>query len=295
MNWILIALLAYFIFAVVAIIDKFLLTKAIPSPISYAFYVGLLSFFVVFFIPFGFSLLPLPLVLLALLTGAVFLGALIFFYQGVYKEEVSRVVMIIGGLTPIFIFLLSFVFLGERLAQREILAFLVLILGTILITFKKGVRYKAKGLFSILLAAFLFALHAVMIKYIFLQEDFLNVFIWTRWGSFLAAFLLLIPANNRRLIFKSGKKVKTKNSFLLVGGKALSGVGFVFVNYAIFQESVTLVNAIEGSRFAFVFLITLAISLVAPHVLKEEIKTSVLIRKIIAVFLIGLGLAILAF
>ena len=54
MNWLFIAIIAHFLFALGFIIDKFLLSKTVLKPVAYAFYVGLLEIFVLLLIPFGF-------------------------------------------------------------------------------------------------------------------------------------------------------------------------------------------------------------------------------------------------
>lgn len=294
MNYIFIAILAYFIFAIESAINKFLLNKALPNPIAFGFYTGLLSFFVIIFIPFGFSLLSAYWLVVTLLAGAVFLAALIFFFKGIYQDEVSRLVAAVGGLTPVFILLLSFIFLGERLNQKELLAFALLIGGAVLISFRAGRGYKLSGLTIAGLASFLFAIALVMAKYVFLHQPFFNGFIWMRLGSFLAAFFLLIPRRNRQLIFRAGRAVGAKNSFLLVGSKGLAGFGFILLNYAIASGSVALVNAMEGIKFAFLFLLMMVFSWRFPHLLKEEIGSKVLVQKISAIFLISLGLIVLA-
>lgn len=294
MNYIFIAILAYFIFAIETAVNKILLNKAVPQPIAYAFYVGLLSFFAVVFIPFGFTWLPLYWLATALLAGAFFLAGLAVFFKAIHQGEVSRLTAAVGGLTPVFILLLSFIFLGERLSQKEIFSFAFLIGGAVLISFKWGGKHKIGDLVKASLTSLLLAISLVMTKYVFLHQPFFSGFIWIRLGSFLAAFLLLIPKRNRRIIFQVGQSVKAKGSLVLVGNKGLAGLGFVLLNYAIAQGSVTLVNAMESAKFVFLFLLTIIFSRRFPQLLKEETKAGVLVQKIAAIFLISLGLIALA-
>ena len=45
MTWLAVALIAYFLFAVVTLTDRYLLRSSLPVPFSYAFYVGIFSLF----------------------------------------------------------------------------------------------------------------------------------------------------------------------------------------------------------------------------------------------------------
>jgi hypothetical protein len=57
---------------------------------------------------------------------------------------------------------------------------------------------------------------------------------------------------------------------------------------------VSLINALQGIQYAFLLIFTVFISLKFPKILKEEIKSQILIQKIFAIFLIIIGLAILS-
>src|SRR3989338_4054723 len=136
--YLLVAIFAYFINAGVYVADKFLLSKKIHSSIAYAFYVGIWSIFnigLLFFWPWLPNLLEL---ILDLLAGMLFLATLVFWYKALHQSEASRVVPIVGALVPVFSFILSFVFLGETLSQQQLIAFIVLICGGVLISIKNN-------------------------------------------------------------------------------------------------------------------------------------------------------------
>ncbi len=126
MLWLLVTILCYFIFAITALIDKYLLAGPIPSPKVYTFYIGCLGILALFLVPFGF-LIPEPeVILLSLLAGGVFIISLFAFFSALNLFEASRVVPAIGGFLPLFVFLLTFIFSGgkETLYFKEIIAFL---------------------------------------------------------------------------------------------------------------------------------------------------------------------------
>src|SRR3989344_3073074 len=104
MNWLAIVLIGHFLNALAFLMDKFLLTKKIPSPFVYAFFIGALGILGVVLIPFGFSVPSALEITRALVAGATFVLALIFFFAGLKENEVSRVVPLTGGPVALFTF-----------------------------------------------------------------------------------------------------------------------------------------------------------------------------------------------
>jgi drug/metabolite transporter (DMT)-like permease len=297
MTWLLLAIISYFANAVNAVIDKFLLGKSIPSPIAYTFYVGILSIFVLVLVPFGLEWPGLIQTLVALSVGFVFLISLYAFYVALKENDASHVIPVIGGTTPVVVAILSYLFLGERLENNQLIAFFFLVLGSVLISIKlnnQG-RYSAEGLKISFLAAVLLGIFYIMAKYVFSNQPFISGFIWTRLGSFLAALLLLISAGNRKIIFAHNKNLRFRSGGLFVFNKALAGGAFVLLNYAVFLGSATLINAIQGTQFAFLLILTVVISRYYPKVLEEKITRTTLIQKISAIIIIGTGLLMLSF
>lgn len=226
MTWLIFAIISYFINAVTAIIDKFLLNKSVPSPKAYSFYVGLLSIFVVILIPFGVVWPGLKLIIRDMIPGFIFFWAVFFFIMAVKKNEVSRVVTMIGGFTPMFVLILSFLFLHERLRGSHLAAFVILVLGGILISLKRSELGEEKrkltfigvGISSI--AALFFALYYVSAKFIFSDsQPFMSAFFWSRLGSFLAAISILVFPAWRAAIFGARKTAGVKGERFLLRTK----------------------------------------------------------------------------
>ncbi len=306
MTWVFVAFVAYIINAVNSVIDKLLLDKNIPNPIAYTFYVGLFSIFALAFAPFSLVWPGLGQLFLSFLVGLVFLCALLAFFIALSKDEVSRIAPIVGAFIPIFVFLLSFLFLGERLFWHQVIAFFLLFAGGILILARRKEhhlhndsafkKYTWKKIEISILAALLFAIFYVLTKFVFSNQPFVSTFVWTRVGSFLAAFLLIIPKGFRRAIFHTTKNVGAKGGSLFIFNKLLAGIGFLLLNYAISLGSVTLVNALQGIQYVAILIIAGAVVRVSPGAIKEEVHHwKCFLQKVVAVFLIGIGLMVLAF
>ena len=81
MTWFIIAIFAYFLNAVAITIDKFLLSKKIPNPAVYAFFIATLSLLALVLIPFGFHFYSLAQILIALIAGLIFTFALLYLFS----------------------------------------------------------------------------------------------------------------------------------------------------------------------------------------------------------------------
>ncbi|MDD5071299.1 MAG: EamA family transporter [Patescibacteria group bacterium] len=318
--WLIAAVSSYFVNAGVYIADKFLLSKKIHSSIIYAFLVGIWSIFnmvLLLFDPWVPSGRELGLDLLA---GMLFLITLVFWYKALHQSEATRVVPIVGALVPIFSFVLSFLFLGETLTERQLLAFLVLINGGILISVKHTRFYKIgemwnrfRGVFGDILggihaqyrparrlilnsviSALFFAVYYVLIKYIYLSQPFIGGFVWSRLGTFLGALLILFIPGWRKPIVEYQRGAKTpKNLAFFISIRLLAGLAFIMINWAISLGNVALVNSLQGVQYVFLIFLVLFLSAKYPHILEEELGGGVMLQKIIGVSLISIGLYML--
>ena len=135
------------------------------------FYVGLFGLYGLLLVPFGFRLEEVMVAPAAvfggLASGFVFISFLIALYEAVRRSEVAAVAPLVGVLATIFIFFLSFVFLGERLSAVQILSFVFLIAGGTLVSLKSfnPRKYPYDILGWSLLAGFLMAASFVLIKF----------------------------------------------------------------------------------------------------------------------------------
>ena len=300
MLWLTVAISAYLILAIVFLVDKYLLAGPIPNPKVYAFFVGLLGIFVLILLPFvDFKIPAIEQIFLSLSAGIIFIWALFWFYRGLQLFEASRIVPAIGGLVPIFTFLLVYIssFGKEILSFWEGTAFLLLILGSVIITLEKEKFINLPSLKISFLAAFLFSLSFVMSKYVYLAQPFWSGYIWIRIGGFLMALVFLFLPEVRRELLKTKTNLPKKTAAIFLGNQAGGAGANVLQNWAIALAPlayVAIVNALQGVQYAFLLIFTIFLSLKLPQILKEEISKEILLQKLLAILCIGGGLTILA-
>lgn len=318
--WLLVSASAYFINAGVYVADKFLLSKKIHSSITYAFYVGIWSIFNLVLLVFDFWLPNFHELIIDLLGGVLFLATLIFWYKALHQSEATRVVPIVGALVPIFSFILSYAFLDETLDSQQLLAFIILICGGVLISVKQTQLYLYKRvaarlqdvfgdmlggihaqyrptrrlLLNSIISAFFFAAYYVLMKYIYMEQPFIGSFVWSRIGSFLGVLLLLFVPDWRRSIVDYRKETKApKNVFFFLSVRLLAALAFIMLNWAISLGNVAMVNALQGIQYLFLIIIVVILSSRYPKILNEEVGRGVLVQKFIGVMLVCLGMFLL--
>ncbi len=315
MNWLFLAIISYLMLAVVNLGDKFVVDKLIKSSKAYTFAVGLFSAVVFVIAPWFLEWPGLLLFLVNIISGAFFAFALWSMYESLKTGEASRVVVVIGSIVPVFTIIFSLVFFGERFSAFQWLGILFLLTGMLIISFVVGRRkkwsdffkrtfsffsggYNKKWIFLALVSALLYSLFFISTKYAYNYQNFISSFIWIRAGSLLVVLMFLIDKKDRKEIFKSfrdkpGRGVKVGKGFVLFN-QILGSGAFLVQNYAVYLGPVAIINALQGVQYALLLVLGIFFSVFFPKTLREDISRSVLIKKIIAILLIGIGLCFIA-
>ncbi len=318
--WLIITITSYFINAGVYVADKFLLSKKIHSSVTYAFFVGVWSIFnfvILIFDPWMPNLREFGLDVSA---GLLFLLTLVFWYKALHQSEATRVVPIVGALIPIFSFMLSYVFLGESLGQQQLLAFIILINGGILISVKQTRFYiwdeisnKLRNVFgdvfggihadyrptrrliiNSVASSLLFASYYVLIKYIYSTQPFIGSFVWSRLGTFIGTMIILfVPAWRRSIAKHQKNQTSPGNLIFFFSVRLLAALAFIMLNWAISLGNVALINALQGVQYVFLLALVLFLSRKFPSILKEELGGGILAQKLIGASLVCVGLYML--
>jgi len=311
MSWFAVAVSAYFILAVSNLLDKFLVEKLIRNSRAYAFIACMMGLAALVISPWFLSWPGYFALFLNLFNGAIFAVALWLLYEALFRGEASRVLVLIGGLTPIFSFLFSFLFFAEKFASNQLAGLALMLTGIFTIAFLPTPRsylfrilnklklsqiIPSGGVWLAVAAALVYSLYFLSTKQAYLDQPFISAFIWNRLGAALFVLLFLINKDDRRVIRamfsrSSGKK----NKFLVFLNQGVGSLGFLLQNYAISLGSVVLVNALQGVQYVFLLVISTVLALLAPKLLKETFSWRIIMQKTAAVVLITGGLYLIAF
>jgi drug/metabolite transporter (DMT)-like permease len=290
-------LFAYFFNSISITVDKFLLTKHVPNPVVYIFYISIFSLVALLFLPFT-SLPSLNIFLLASSSTLLWTTGAYFMYAALQKGQSSRVIPVIGTLVPVT--LLTIAFFQNSLSLNEIWAGVILVLGLIFITLNAwGGKIFLKELLFEVLSALFFASSYLVLREAYLQENFLTVLVYSRLILLpIGLFILLIP-NFRKTIFlkKDGPKINffSKIGLLFLIGQILGGSQELLLTFSISLANPAIVNSLQGTQYVFLLIFNIALSKKYPHIFQEDLSPKALTTKILGIILIGLGLVMLAY
>ncbi len=297
MLWILVITLAYLCFALASLGDRIILSG--PSrPNSYTFFVGVLSAAVILLIPFIGISIPQGILWLWIILAALFniLGIYVMF-SALNVFDVSKIIPTIGALQPIFVIIFSFLILGEdTMESRQIFAFIILLLGSVLISIEKNYRVTRRSLKLSFFAALFFSLEMIFAKIVYLDLAFWDGFIWMKIFGLVFVMSFLFNKTFRRDIFKVDQKLDKKNSIIFFLGQGFGGLANILQGWAISLVPLAylgIMNAMKGLQYVFLFIFVLIISATFPKLLNEKTSKTIIIQRITAIILIVIGLSIL--
>lgn len=292
MYWIWWATIGYFLNAVAISIDKALLKrKALGNPAVYTIIISSLGLLVLVLAPFGLTPPTVQSLTFGILSGAFFTLGLWTMFIVLQRGEASRVPAFIGSLNPLFVFLGSFLLMGERLGGQGFVAFIFLVAGGFcMVGGAGGLDSRSRWLAAASAAAY--GVAYVLLKVTFTDSNFVSGLVWSRLGGFIAALALLwVPGTFAGLRRSSGGSAGPKVA--LLSGQALASVGGLLNSYAITLASVTLVNALQGIQYVFLLGLAALVSFRWPQLFHDEFSGRVLVRKVAGCVFILVGLALL--
>lgn len=290
-TWPLLVLIAQFLNAAVALIDKFLVTSRIGKPVVYAFYVTALSAFVLLLLPFVEVGWPSPrLIGFSILAALFYAGAIIFLYRAFRRAPASEIIPIVGAFTALGTFGFGTLFLKETMPPHFVLGATLLIIGTLLIS---HFRIRAGTLGHTILAGILFGLSAVAMKATFLEGSFVDGFFWSRIANVCAALVIFLWPGNARVIRSSVETTSLKTKTMILGNKLLAGCAAVLILIAISMAHVSLVNALAGTQFIFLLILAFFFRKKLPEYFLDIRHDREIIHKTGAVIIIAIGMAII--
>ncbi len=304
MHWILLATVGQFMNAIVAVLDKYIVSdeKVMPRPFVYAFYSCLLTGFwaVIFFVglipPFDALGVPslanvqfptIQVISMAFLTAYTFFMALVSMYDALRHSDAAVVMPIIGTISALATFGLSYIFLDVNLSQGHIIGILMISFGTLLIA-------KALPEWSVVLhvvhSGIFFALHYITMKGLFLETSFDDGFFWSRISFVLFALSLLMVPVYWDKIKEQSKTTTKKTGVIVLITKVLAGVAAFLLLKATDLGEVSVVQALDGVRFVFILIITTLFAHWLPSSATDrDLRPRVFFRRFIVIVLITSG------
>jgi len=303
MQWFILALIASILWAVVVIVDKFILTHYIKDAVSYQVFLTLTMLpFLISLLPFTShntnsstpTILPVIIILLGVTMGLVY----VLYNKALLIEEVSRVTPLFY-LSPLFVLLFSFMFIGEGLSLRRYVGIGLMVFSAISVSVSLRRRNRdsrrqshshslhivlSPALLMILVLDIMNAGKDVISKLILSHLDYLSYLFWFLLGNIAGRpFLLLIPHNREKTLMII-KTLPPKVYLLSFISSSLAWTGYVLYFKAVSMTYISLVSAIPTTQPFLVFIFATLLGLFYPGLIEEKTdRRSLTIKGIAAV------------
>lgn len=288
--WIVLPLVASFLWAFVNVIDKFVISRWVKEPVVATVMIGVASLLTVvglFFFQSISSLAPFHL-LLAILGGSAYVVMNYLYFSAIQQGEVSRLIPLFY-LAPLFILLIAPFFIpGEIFDWLTYVGIFLLIGGTIFINKHPGKLFVLNKPFWLMLGACLCLVFLQLVtKHLLGFYDYWSVFTFVRVG-FVVSIIPLVFVHRKEII-QEIERTRMKALSVLTLNSFLDIFAILIFTYALAVGSVTLTNALASVQPLFVLAITVIVSVWYPRVLKEDVGKKVVGYKAIAIAAIIVG------
>ncbi len=288
-TWILFALLFGLSMAVVNILDKLVVDRWASRPIVPVLLLGVFNVFPAALILWvkGMPYLSLRLWLMVLAAGAALLSMALFYFSAAAREEISRVVPLMF-LSPLFVAILAWIFLGEVFSLLQYAGIAALIGGAVLVSVRFPYRFTpGRAFWNMILAAFSISVYFTIMKYLLRDWDYWSVFSLTRLGmsGLMVPLFFLYYADLRDTLRKFGGRVVG----IMALDQNIALAANLFLTVAAAAGPITLVNALASTQPFFVLFFTVLLSRFIPSLLWEESRGSTVLQKMAALCLMFAG------
>jgi drug/metabolite transporter (DMT)-like permease len=215
------------------------------------------------------------------------------FYQYPYYAALragdTSVVASLFSLGKIFIPLIAFFLVGERLTGIQYFGFFILVFSSIVLTLDLKKLRLNQAFILMLAVSLVLSLQAVLYKLLFTQGvSWGSAVVWTGVVQFLMAGIVMGISGNVR-DFAASRAALAKVWPLFLGTQLLSWGGSALSDYAILLIPVSLESGITSTQSIFVLLFAVVFASRFPKMFKEYIGSGGLWKKGIAFLLMIMG------
>jgi len=304
MHWFFIALGAPFLWALVNIADNYLVARfsrkeeerSSGGLVIFSSLIGIFIAFAIFLsVPDVFNISNSNKLLL-LLAGALTVVWIILYLYALEIEEISTIVPWFLA-TPVFGYVLGYIFLRETLTVYQIMGSVIILFGLILLSLDfsgEKKKVKKKFVFYMLSVCLLVAISGIIFKYVTVEGNFWVSSFWEYLGLGIAGLLIYSFAPKHRAEFMHMNKTGGHKIFFVnIASELMTISGNLLTNFALLLAPVTMVYLVGSFQPAIVLFLTLLATKFFPHIVKENLTRHVLAPKIIAIIIMTLGSVIL--
>ncbi|OGI13934.1 MAG: hypothetical protein A2878_01245 [Candidatus Moranbacteria bacterium RIFCSPHIGHO2_01_FULL_54_31] len=280
-NWLLVALIAPCLWAIVAIIDTHFVHGVYEDEYDGAVISGVFQLLPWLLVPLGVIEFAFPgaeIAVLALSAGGFFLFSFFYYFKALFVSNDTALMLTFWNVSVLVVPFFAWLLIGEVLTSAHYAGIGIAFLGIILLNFDGKV--KGVGFMKIALPMFgavvFLSFSMVVARMVYeLTSDFWSVFLLFSLGAAIAAFVILTigkksPVQRARKI----AKLSRKHFLFFTTAEGLSIVATLTSQKAIsIAPSVSFVAVVESLVPVFVMLISFAIVFIFRNMKRIDVSS----------------------
>lgn len=302
MNWFLVALVTPISAAFINHFDKYLISRftkdsSIGSLILFSsLFAVVVPPILLFFDPSILSSVTALRAVALMINGGLIMLAILFYFYALESHEASYIAPMFEFI-PVFSLILGYYALGEKLISSQIWAIALIILGSIILSLElqgKKTKIKPKLILLMIASSFLYAINAIIFKFIAVDQGFSSSLFWDMSGKFLFGVIIFLFVKQYRKDFLG--LIKSHHYYVIglnVIGEIISLIGMIALVYAVLLAPVALVQTVGSLQTVFVFILGVIFTLLFPRFSKESMLAKHLTQKIVGIAVITAGVYLL--
>jgi drug/metabolite transporter (DMT)-like permease len=229
-------------------------------------------------------------------AGAFLVASYIPYMIAMQRDEAS-IVASLYRLAPVFVFVLSYVVLGETLRLKQIVGAVVTILGSILLIVDPLQSWRRIDLttFGLMCAACLMnACTVIIFKSVALGASFWSSAFWEYIGSgiFSVTLIFSMPSYRRALFALLRSREACTLVPITVSGEALNLLANLAVGFAGLMAPLALVSIVTGLHPFFVLGYGMLFTRFLPAFGRERLTPHDIVQKIVAISVMCAGIVV---
>ena len=216
------------------------------------------------------------------------------FYGKALEQGDTSSLVILFKLLPVITVILAFAFLGQTLSSNEIIGFVIVLAGATIISFEKTREIFIKGFGMILIAILMWSVMTLFVDYGLTKMSFWDYFMLDNLGSAIAGLTMFIIPSIRRQVIEGIKTAQLGKYIWFSWNNVLDFFGQMSIKKALaIAPSAGLVTVVMQVQSFYAIIIGVLLTLLIPNIIKEDISTNTLVKKIVGAVIMFLGVYIL--
>src|SRR5579862_325934 len=279
------------------IVERFFKDSNVAVLLLFTAFIGVLLLPFIWFLEPGVMHHDAGSIALMILSGILYLSALLLYLRALQSEEASVVAPFFQA-GPLFGYVLAYLVLGETLTTRQMTGGVLIIVGALFVSIRFGQSaklFKARLAMLMLTCGFIMALSGLIFKAFALKVEFWTTIFWMFVGEAIFGVGLLMVTTYRRQFLALFRNHTVALLSINGSNEIINLSGSIGSRYALLFAPLSIVQAIGSTTTLFVFAFGIVLSIFFPSLSREDLSARELVQKGVAAIFVAVGVALVTY